>query len=209
MSKQDGCSPRTAVDLERKFNFGTAFQEFTALIAQAQKTADAANSAYGLLDQKHIVDLLTNGGEASGIYTDKAGNVLFDADCIKRGLVGDAFIPSTIARANAIPGFLSQLQNDMEYVDAAGVEAIVNGMTLSYSNLPSGIALSSEIPMATSELTNDSGFITSSEATTIANNAISASTVISALTARVQALETTVQGLTARLEALENASTET
>ena len=223
MSKQDGCSPRTAEALERKFNFGTAFQEFSDLIAKAQRTANEANAAYDKLDQVYLMALLTNNGKATGLYLDKDGNVCMDADCILRGELGVAYIPNSIARVTQIPTFTSQLANDSEYVDEAGVKAIVEGMTLSYSNLPSGVALSSEIPKATSELTNDSGFITESEAATIANTEISKSTVIggqaqriaeletevSTLKTSVSTLETTVADLKARLEAIENASTET
>lgn len=232
MSKQDGCLPRTASDLERKFGFSQTFKELSMLISEAETSARRANEAYAAVDQKHIIYLLTNGGQTKGIYLDDKGNVLFNATYIMSGEVGDNRIPTSIARVSQIPTLLSQLENDKKFLDEAGVQTVVLAMELtvkaenvdgqlSYGQLPSGVALSSEIPKATSELANDSGFITEAEATTAANNAISASTVISgqaqriaALEAKVQTLETTVSGLsttiadlTARLEALEGAST--
>lgn len=232
MSKQDGCLPRTASDLERKFGFSQTFKELSMLISEAETSARRANEAYAAVDQAHIIYLLTNGGQTKGIYLDDKGNVLFNANYIMSGEVGDNRIPTSIARVSQIPTLLSQLDNDKKFLDEAGVQSVVLAMELfvkaenvngqlSYGQLPSGVALSSEIPKATSELTNDSGFITEAEATAAANNAISASTVISgqaqriaALETKVQTLETTVSGLsttiadlTARLEALEGAST--
>ena len=215
MSKQDGCLPRTPADLERKFGFSQTFKELSMLISEAETSARRANEAYAAVDQKHIIYLLTNGGEAKGIYLDDNGNVLFNASCIMSGELGVNRIPTAIARVEQIPTLVSQMELSVKAENVSG--------QLSYGQLPSGVALSSEIPKATSELTNDSGFITEAEATAAANNAIGASTVISgqaqkitALETKVQALETTVSGLTstianltARLEALEGASTET
>lgn len=220
MSKQDGCLPRTASDLERKFGFSQTFKELSMLISEAETSARRANEAYAAVDQAHIIYLLTNGGQTGGIYLDDKGNVLFNATYIMSGEVGVNRIPTSIARVEQIPTLLSQLDNDKLFLDEAGVKTVVLGMELSVK-AENVVGLSSKMPKATSELTNDSGFITGAEATTAANNAISASTIISgqaqritALETKVQTLETTVSGLnttiadlTARLEALEGAST--
>lgn len=118
MSKQDGCLPRTASDLERKFGFSQTFKELSMLISEAETSARRANEAYAAVDQKHIIYLLTNGGQTGGIYLDDKENVLFNANYIKSGELGVNRIPTAIARVSQIPTKVSELDNDSKYVSS-------------------------------------------------------------------------------------------
>lgn len=208
MSKQDGCATRTPADLERKYSFGQTFSEQRSLISKAQRAANEAMSSLERLDQKQLVQLLTDYGNDAGLYLDGDGNLCFNASFIRDGMLGDSYLPATIARVNQIPENVSQLDNDEGYLNETALDPILLGWKMSWDNLPDDVAKTSAIPATTSDLTNDSGFITGSEATNLANDAISASAVISGLSAKVTALETAVADLTARLEAIENASSE-
>lgn len=85
MSKQDGTSPRTAADLERKYNFGQSFAEVYGLVEEAQRAAEEAKTNVGELDQEKIFNLLTNYGQAKGVYRDEAGNLYVNASYIQSG----------------------------------------------------------------------------------------------------------------------------
>lgn len=194
MSKQDGCAPRTAADLERKFSFGQTFAEQRSLISKAQRAANEANASLEKLDQKQLVNLLTKSGKTNAIYLDSEGNLCFNATFILTGVLGDERLPASIARMSAIPTLISQLENDSEYLDEEAVDKILIGTRFAWSNLPEDVAKASDIPTATSKLTNDSGFVTGEGVTTIANNAISASEIIRDLIARVEAIENASNG---------------
>lgn len=93
MSKQDRVAPRTAADIERKYNFGQTFAEFAGLIDAAQKAADAADAAakeaskaVDNLDQDEIFNLLTNNGKAQGIYRE-GEDIYVNASYIKGGKI--------------------------------------------------------------------------------------------------------------------------
>ena len=106
MSKQDGYAARTVADLERKYNFGQSFADVYGLATGAQnaadnaqnaadnaqkaadearKAADEAQAAFDGLNQEQIFNLLTNFGEAQGIYRDENGDVYVNASYIKSG----------------------------------------------------------------------------------------------------------------------------
>lgn len=94
MSKQDGYSPRTAVDLERKYNFGQSFAEVYGLAGDARKAAEdaalAAEEAKKVvegLDPEEIFNRLTNYGEWQGIYRGDDGGVYINASFIKSGTI--------------------------------------------------------------------------------------------------------------------------
>ncbi len=82
-SKQDGCAPRTAVDLERKYSFGQTFAEVYDLVSDARKAAEEAKQAMDNLTEEQIFNILTNYGEWEGIYRDDAGGVYINASYIK------------------------------------------------------------------------------------------------------------------------------
>lgn len=94
MSKQDGYSPRTAVDLERKYNFGQSFAEVYGLAGDARKAAEdaalaaeEAKKAVEGLDPEEIFNRLTNYGEWQGIYRGDDGGVYINASFIKSGTI--------------------------------------------------------------------------------------------------------------------------
>lgn len=50
-TKQDRVAPRTATDLERKYNFGQKFSEILGLIDDTRKNVDATSSEVRVLEQ--------------------------------------------------------------------------------------------------------------------------------------------------------------
>ena len=103
MSKQDGYASRTAADLERKYNFGKTFAEVYGLVSDAQKVADEAKEAIDNLDQEAIFNLLTNFGQAQGVYRGDDGNVYINASYIKSGKLAADYIDAEnlkVAAAN-------------------------------------------------------------------------------------------------------------
>lgn len=138
MSKQDGYSSRTAVDLERKYNFGKTFAEVYNLVSDAQRAAQEAQNAFDGLDQEQIFNLLTNGGKAQGIYRDDTGNVYVNASYIKSGKLAADYIDTTNLKVNAAN--------------------ITGSLTVGDGVLPDNLATKGEIPKNISELINDSGF---------------------------------------------------
>ena len=114
MSKQDGYASRTAADLERKYNFGKTFAEVYGLVSDAQQTADEAKEAIEGLDQEAIFNLLTNFGQAQGVYRGADGNVYMNASYIKSGKLAADYIDAEnlkVAAAN-ITGELVATQID-------------------------------------------------------------------------------------------------
>lgn len=93
MSKQDRVAPRTAEDVERRLNFGKTFAEFAGLVneareaaANAEAAAKAASEAMKNLSQDEIFNLLTNNGQAQGIYRE-GENIYVNASYIKGGKI--------------------------------------------------------------------------------------------------------------------------
>lgn len=91
MSKQDRQGVRTPADLDRRYYFGKTFDEMTKATDEAQKAADNAKRAaeqalkdIGDLDQDKIFNILTNNGEAQGIYR-LGNNIYFNASYIGAG----------------------------------------------------------------------------------------------------------------------------
>ena len=91
-SKQDGCAPRTAVDLERKYSFGQTFAEVYDLVSDARKAAEEAKQAMDNLTEEQIFNILTNYGEWQGIYRDDEGGVYINASYIKGNKISSDLI---------------------------------------------------------------------------------------------------------------------
>jgi hypothetical protein len=87
MSKQDGYSSRTAVDLERKYNFGKTFAEVYDLCSEAQRAAQEASNAVDSLTPEEIFNRLTNYGDWQGIYRGDDDNIYINAEFIKGGVI--------------------------------------------------------------------------------------------------------------------------
>lgn len=99
-AKQDRTYPRTASDIERKYNFGKSFAEVLGIATDAQEKADKATEAVKNLDENltpdEIFDRLTNGSTDQGIYREN-GKIYVNASFIKTG-----YISSDIIRAGVI-----------------------------------------------------------------------------------------------------------
>lgn len=91
----DGARPRTATDLELKYNFGRTFAEVYGLATDAQKAAEEAKMAIEGLDHEEIFNRLTNYGEWQGIYRDPNGDVYLNASYIKTGELNAKLIKIT------------------------------------------------------------------------------------------------------------------
>ena len=140
MSKQDGSSPRTAVDLERKYNFGKSFAEVYGLVSDAQKAAQEAQNAFDGLNQAQIFNLLTNYGKAQGIYRDDNGDVYVNASYIKSGKLAAEYIDATDLQVNAanitgtlkvgqMPTGIAMLDDiPKDYVTESNITTIINGI---------------------------------------------------------------------------------
>lgn len=178
MSKQDGYSSRTAVDLERKYNFGKTFAEVYGLISDAQRAAQEAKNAFDGLSHEQIFNLLTNYGEWQGIYRDDNGDVYVNASFIKGGTIkGD----SVKVEAATITGQLVATQIDTKdlkvlaanitgqltagQIDATNLKVSSANITgaLSIGQLPEGIATTDDIP---------TDYVTESGVTTIVNGIV-------------------------------------
>ncbi len=192
MSKQDGYASRTAADLERKYNFGQTFAEVYGLVKDAQRAAEEAQSAFDGLNQEQIFNLLTNYGEAQGIYRDDNGDVYVNASYIKSGKLAAEFIDVEnlkVSSANIV-GELVATQIDTKdlkvaaanitgtltagQIDATNLKVSATNITgtLAIGQLPDTVAKTSDIPTSTSDLTNDSGYQTASGVTTIVRGVV-------------------------------------
>jgi hypothetical protein len=98
----DGARPRTATDLELKYNFGRTFAEVYGLATDAQKAAEEAKMAIEGLDHEEIFNRLTNYGEWQGIYRDANGDVYLNASYIKIGALNGELIQSDSITADAL-----------------------------------------------------------------------------------------------------------
>lgn len=126
MSKQDGYSSRTAVDLERKYNFGKTFAEVYNLVSDAQRAAQEAQNAFDGLTKDEIFNLLTDFGKSQGVYRDDDGNVYMNASYIKSGKLAAEYIDAenlNVAAAN-ITGQLVATQ-----IDAKDLQVLAANIT--------------------------------------------------------------------------------
>lgn len=95
-AKQDCVAPRTANDIEQRYNFRRSFAEVMGVAtdarssaADAKKSADEAKKAAENVDAKltaeELFNLLTNGGTMQGIYRGDDGEIYINASYIKSG----------------------------------------------------------------------------------------------------------------------------
>lgn len=85
ISKQDIVSPRTAADIDRKYNFGKSFAEVAGIATDARKTAETASKAVENLDEnlsaEEIFNRLTDNGQVQGMYREN-GQIYINAEYI-------------------------------------------------------------------------------------------------------------------------------
>lgn len=129
MSKQDRVAPRTAADIERKYNFGQTFAEFADLIDDAQAAADNANKAVSNLDNKldqtEVFNRLTNNGALPGLFM-LDGQLYINADYLATGVISSK--SGTIAVDLSGDTFKVNMSNtkSMEF-GASGLFGILDG----------------------------------------------------------------------------------
>lgn len=98
MSKQDRIYPRTAADIERRYNFKKTFDEMQKIAVSASESASKAENsaqnsqnAVGSLNQKTIINLLTNNGLCRAIFLDEAtGELYLNASFLASGVIRSA-----------------------------------------------------------------------------------------------------------------------
>lgn len=185
MSKQDGYSSRTAVDLERKYNFGKTFAEVYDLVSEAQRVAQEAQNAFDGLNHEQIFNLLTNYGEWQGIYRDDNGDVYVNASFIKGGTISGDTVKVDAA---TITGQLVATQIDTKdlKVLAANITGTLTAGQIDTTNLKvsaanvTGKLTASQINVGTlyiGDLYDDVGLVTEDNVTTITQDAISTATI--------------------------------
>jgi len=137
ISKQDGVAPRTAADIERKYNFGKSFAEVMGYATDAKEAAEAAEEAaekavkaYEGLDQEQIFNLLTNNGEAQGVYRGEDGQIYINANYLKSGKI-DASVIEVI----------NLIAEKLHCADGDFVIDIENGKIISKSTKEPGLKL--------------------------------------------------------------------
>lgn len=88
-AKQDGVAPRTANDIEQRYNFRRSFAEVMGVARDAGKVANEAKEAVKTADEnltaEEIFNRLTSDGTFQGIYRGEDGFVYINASYIKSG----------------------------------------------------------------------------------------------------------------------------
>lgn len=91
MSKQDRVAPRTATDIERKYNFGKSFAEVMGIAEDARDVAEEAKNAASKPAEKlthdEVFNLLTQNGTLQGLYRGDDGELYINAEYIKAGVL--------------------------------------------------------------------------------------------------------------------------
>ena len=86
--KQDRQGARSAADLERRWNLGERFAEVMGIATEARNAATASSEK---LDEKltteEIFNLLTNNGQAEGLYRGEDGELYINASYIVAGIL--------------------------------------------------------------------------------------------------------------------------
>lgn len=127
--KQDLAGARTAADIERRYNFSKRFAEVIGVAADAQKAAEDAKEAASNpavnLTQEEIFNLLTNNGEAQGIYRED-GQIYINASYIMAGVIDAAVVQVVNLVAEKVS---SILDNRKMYIDGATLRLEQDGKT--------------------------------------------------------------------------------
>lgn len=93
--KQDLAGARTAADIERRYNFTKRFADVIGVASDAQRAAEDAKKSAGnpaeKLTPEEVFNLLTNNGEAQGIYREN-GQIYINANYIMAGVIDAAVV---------------------------------------------------------------------------------------------------------------------
>lgn len=87
MSKQDRQGARTISEFERRHNYGERFNEVMGVANDARQTAEKAMQSVDGLTQEEVFNILTNNGEAQGLYRSPDGQVYINASYIASGIL--------------------------------------------------------------------------------------------------------------------------
>lgn len=129
--KQDLAGARTAADIERRYNFTKRFSEVMGIASDAQRAADgaasdAAEEVKKSLTQEEIFNLLTNNGEAQGIYREN-GQIYINANYIMAGVIDAAVVQVVNLVAEKVS---SILENREMRIDGASLRLFQDGNQL-------------------------------------------------------------------------------
>lgn len=158
ISKQDLAAPRTATDIERKYNFGKSFAEVMGIAIDARDTATEAKKTAETIDKKltpdEIFNLLTNNGEVQGIFRDDDGQIYINASYLSAGVIksldgksvvidlenGNADLTGTITtQTNVDPETSTEYVSKVspteivvrkDYAQSANVKNLLNSVTI-------------------------------------------------------------------------------
>lgn len=120
--KQDLAGARTAADIERRYNFTKRFSEVMGIASDAQRAAEgaaseAAEEVKKSLTQEEIFNLLTNNGEAQGIYREN-GQIYINANYIMAGVIDAAVVQVVNLVAEKVR---SVLKNREMFINGASI----------------------------------------------------------------------------------------
>lgn len=128
-SKQDLVGARTPADIERRYNFSKRFAEVLGVATDAQKAAEDAQKAAGnpaeKLTQEEIFNLLTNNGEAQGIYREN-GQIYINASYIMAGVIDAAVVQVVNLVAEKLKSVLEEEHSELN-IDGSVLKFLSNG----------------------------------------------------------------------------------
>ena len=124
VSKQDRTAPRTASDIERKYNFGKTFAELIGAAQAAQNAAEKAQQELDSLTAEEVFNILTDGGTTQGIYR-LNGKIYLNASYIRSGLLVADLIRAGVLQSNDGTTFYLDLNNGILRMNAT--ELTVSG----------------------------------------------------------------------------------
>lgn len=90
MSKQDRQGARNISEFERRHNYGERFNEVMGVASEARRMAEEAQDDLDGLTQEQIFNILTNDGNAQGLFRTEDGQVYINASYIAGGVLQSA-----------------------------------------------------------------------------------------------------------------------
>lgn len=136
ISKQDLNAPRTAADIERRYNFGKSFAEVMGIATDARDTAAEAKKAASDLDVKltheEIFKILTDDGKMQGIYRDDDGQIYINAEYINFDELNGKNLTMTGTFTNTVSAFIEPGEDEAQIILAH----IGGNVTLSADLIP-------------------------------------------------------------------------